>query len=79
MKLFCFVDLDLIKAVVSVTMLGERSGWLESILYGKDQSRWRSQGIAYLSSFGFFLLSSEQISDLGISILGTFEKLSNLF
>ena len=45
MKLFLFlVDLDFIEAVVSVTMLGERSGWLESILYGKDQSRWRSLG-----------------------------------
>ena len=41
---FFFVDLALIKGVVSVTMLGERSGWLESVLYGKDQSRWRSLG-----------------------------------
>jgi len=40
---------------------------------------WGDQAIAYLFSFGFFLLSSEQISDLGISILGTFEKFSNLF
>lgn len=30
-------------------------------------------------SFDFLLLSSEQTGDLGISILGTFEKFSNTF
>lgn len=39
---------------------------------------WGDQGIAYMFSFGFFLLSSEQISDIGIRILGTVEKFSNL-